>query len=54
MTVDDRSLYLDALSAAKKRVERDGRIITHCKWDGAVLEVETSIPAPDVPEGSLL
>lgn len=63
MTADDRSLYLDAFSAAKKRVEREGRRICHVIWrDGHLgftsAEITESgmtdpMPEPD-PQGFLL
>jgi hypothetical protein len=49
MTADDRSLYLDAFSAAKKRVEREGRRICHVIWRGGHLEFTSAEPLAEVP-----
>lgn len=38
MTSDDRTAYLQAFSAAKARVEREGRQIAHVIWSDGHLQ----------------
>jgi hypothetical protein len=53
MTDEGRAAFREAVQAAQKRAEREGRKICHVKWDGAHLSVTTRPidGAPEEPRG---
>ena len=42
MTADDRSRYLTAFQALKKRLERPGLKVTHVRWADGVMSGEAT------------